>query len=257
MSLVSLAVRHVAQRLLAGNTWAGGNVFDSPIDPLETWGFETGDIQPRISLYTTERDLETHGRQTQGKQTKLSLAFNIMVPPKVIIEREGGEVDIEFDTRLAGGGKILDLLGRQIERAIHFGDPTWVEIWNIFVTKIDGVKSKPLVYRIGDDVEIPVISNVYELTCSPEPAFGESALTQGWVKLLDAMKADPKSEPDARLIEELIASLEGLLNWEQARHQMGWTVEEARVAGIAPADPTTTDDAAILTEITTSEPEDE
>ncbi|MCZ4270721.1 hypothetical protein [Maritalea porphyrae] len=256
MSLVSFAVRHIVSRLIVGQTWAGSHIHNSPVDPLPDWEGAEGDDTPRISIYTTERDLDVVGKQTQGRSTSLSIAFNIIVPPKVVV-LDGETPQIEFDTRTAGGAASTEFVARQIERALHFGNPEWLAIWHLFVTKIDAVKNRPLVYQIGSETEVPVLSVAYDLNCIPEPFFGEQGMTPGWQALYDAMAADSATESLAEVIRSLIVAPEGLSNWEQARHQMGWTVEDARVAGIAPADPTTTDDAAILTEITTSDIEDE
>lgn len=247
MSLVSLGVRLIAARLLQNQTLAENQIQNSPIDPLSDWDPESDEAsKPWIVIYSTERDLKVNGRQTGGTMTKLKVAFNIALPPEMVVFKdENGEDMLTVKTGDTGGAMVLDIVARQIERAFHFGDQAWLDVWNKFVFDYIGVESRALVYEIKKVIEVPVLSVVYTLSCIPEPPFGNDP-TIAWSMLIAQMRTEPEYEGVAGLIESLIAEPGDLANWEKVRHSLGWSEDDAKAAGVASV---SDEDPVLITDI--------
>lgn len=243
MSLVSLALRLVASRLVKGQTWAGDMVFNSPVDPLEEWKARVGEGEslPCIAIYTGKRKAEVTGKATQGKHATIDLVFNVLLPPTPILV---GDM-LEMSTSNTGGATAMDLISRQVEAAFRFGPQPWRSVWDIFVLSVLDVESRPLLFQIEAGNQVPCLEVIYTLKTIPDPDFGVELLP-GWQALKDAMSSDPDYADHAELIAGFITGPEGLPDWRKVQAALGLSDAAVRSIGISPADADQVEDPALL-----------
>lgn len=239
MSLVSFGLRLVASRLLRGQTWAGARIYNSPVDPVAEWqeGVEPGQAQPCIAIYSGKRVPHVVGKATQGKSATIDLVFNIFVPPTVIIAspETDGSPAITLETSNTGGAMVIDLIERQIEAAFRFGPDIWREIWDIMVVSVKGIESRPLLYEIEKTVQIPCVEVTYSLETIPDPDFGVPLLP-AWAKLKAAMLADADYAASAPLLDQMISSPSGRLDWQVVQAALGLSLTAVDAFGMSPAE---------------------
>lgn len=256
MSLVSFGLRLTASRLVRGQTWAGDLIFNSPIDPVAEWQevVVPGQGQPCIAIYTGQREATVVGKATQGQSASIDLVFNIFLPPTLVLAApaDGDVPAITLETSNTGAAMVIDMMARQIEAAFRFGPDPWRTIWNIFVVRVKGVRSRPLLYQIDKTVQIPCVEVTYSLECIPDPDFGV-ALLPGWAMLKAAMLNDPDYAASAPLLDTLISGPLGLPGWRKAQAALGIGTTAFRALGTAPADHTEVSEPAVLTDVVLTE----
>jgi hypothetical protein len=235
MALVSFALRLIASRILKDHTLAGDGIHDSPVDPLAPWTNEEVDTpsKPIIAIYTTDNSSEGVGRSTTGGTQKITLAFNMFLPPdKVAIPDGEGGVSIEVTTQNTGAATALDIVQRQVLSRFQTGDDAWQEVWRKFVLSVENVITKAQVYQLGTDLEIPAIAMTVEFSAIPEPDFA-GTVTAGWQALFALMENEPEYQQLTPFIRGLIEGPAGLTDWQKLRYALGWSADEADAAGVA------------------------
>ena len=242
MSLVSLALRLVTARMLAGQTWAESHIFDSPVDPIDaaTSGGVLPDA-PWLAIYTGDVTTQIPGKQTQGAEHSIDLMIYSYLPP-ADFAIDGG---LTISARTEGGAAALDILGRQIEAALRFGAQPWTDIWQRLVVSIESSKSRPVLIELEKGPTIQCREVVYTINTVPDPNFGVP-LYGGWAMLKDAMDGDAASAPIAGLFAALIAGPADLPSWQQAEAMLGASYAAVRAAGLTPQGETETGEPHVL-----------
>jgi len=252
MSLVPLALRIITTRMLAGQTWAGSNIYDSPVDPVSgplEEAFEPG--QPWIAIYVSDNEVEVVERQTQGTKQSIDLVLYSYMPMASFT------VDtIKISTRDEGGAAALDIIGRQVEAAMRFGPSPWVDLWKKFVVSIGMMKTRPVLVQLETGTALQCRETIISLTAIPDPQFGMPVYGY-WTDLFTAMAADPAAAPLVPLMTALITDPANLPDWREAMALLDSSYPAMRAAGLTPQDPTQiTDDAAALGDIELVGPHD-
>ncbi|WP_378952076.1 hypothetical protein [Mesorhizobium sp. ANAO-SY3R2] len=249
MSLISLATRTVLRQLLLGRTWAGDLVVDQPLDPIaEVMRHATGKPAPVIAIYTAEAKGEPCGLETQGGPQAIKMMVYVYLPPSRIDLPDG--VSLEIDN--VGSALALNIMGRQVDAAMHFGNTDWIALWRKFVTRIAEKTSRFILVQIEQGVPIPCLEIQYELTCVADADFGKP-IYGGWLKLDALLRAKGTEGADlADLIKGLIEGPQGLPDYEQFQVNFGLSASAVDAIGIAPVLGSADDDGNVppLNEVT-------
>ena len=121
MSLIRLAIRMAAVRALSGVTLAEDRVFDSAIEPIENFAKDENP-RPVIVVTTDDDEADITGRDLMGAETRrLDLVIEFIIAGSTT----AGEITVPHTD--AGMEVILDVLQRQIYRALLSGETPWAE----------------------------------------------------------------------------------------------------------------------------------
>lgn len=222
MSLVSLALRVATVRVLRDATYAGSRVHDSTIDPVS---FLETEPEPFIIVAVDSYEGQPTGRDLLGTPKSITLLLDMAVGSKMKVRREAtGEDDdepvvenIAIPHTDEGLEVTLDLMARQVHRALLTSASPWAHVWRTLAPKIEKVQSDR---GAGNDNGVRFATRQVTLTVSVmhEPSFGKP---EGiWTTILDLMNAEPELKLIAELLEAEIATpnLEG---WQRAIADLG------------------------------------
>lgn len=240
MSLVALVSRIAFTKAIESKTSAG-HVLNAPKEPLD----RLADGKAVIAAYTGAIKIDPLGRDLYGNAATsqtIELVVQMYLPPGNVVV-EGMELTMDD----AGAGFGMDLLWRQVVDALADPVDPWADLYRSIVRSYIGMTSAPVLIETEKSIRIPCREVALNCTMISEPGFGVQ-LTTGWQRIDAALRADPETLPVADAIKAMIQRPSGLPSWRIYQAQMGWTDAEIRASGLAPADPTETDEAPVLTE---------
>jgi hypothetical protein len=242
MSLVSMAARIIFTRLVRGQTLAGENVINAPLEPLDQVARAQS---PVIAVYTgLIKNKNPPGRDlfTAERELRVELVFQTYLPPA---DTDADGVS-NFNLQRAGAGVLMDHMQRQIITALQSQTTVWADLWKVLVAGYDDFDSRPVLIEVEGGVRIPC--REVSLTCRTisDPKVG-APLSGFWLGLDGAMRDDPDLVPIADLIKGDIEGPAGMSDWHVTMAALGWTKAAMLATGLAPEDTTTDDDAALLT----------
>jgi len=191
MSLSRLALRIVTVAALRGRTWAGDAVRDSAIPPIDVAARD--ERRPFLSVYTD--DGETSPRN--GDLLSGLPSFSLVIESAVTAQMQPGG-DWVIPATDAGMESTLDLLDRQIRRALM--DPTdpWSRLWRALVTEVltvrtvRGASTDQGLRFAGRQIELQV-----RALADPRPGGAASGI---WAELLARLEATPETAPLAAVL---------------------------------------------------------
>lgn len=235
MSLARLMMRIAAARAIHGATLAEGRVFDSAVEPLD----QTISAERRPIVVVTTDDVETElkGRDLFAGDVACALVFEAAIAARSEIagkDGEGDPVTITIPHTDEGMEFALDLIERQIIRALTNPHSAWAKVWRSFVPRIKGRFS-----RRGASVEhgVRFAARQIVLTCDliADPAQGaEVSSTSAWGAALAAFAADEALAPLVGVLRAEIEGDEPLADWRRAAAMLGIELEVADALGIGP-----------------------
>lgn len=247
MSLSRLALRLCTIRALKGVTFAEDRVFDSAILGIDF--VESQERMPVLVVTTDDDEGTTDGLDLIGFNRTLDLVIEIAVA--TFVRAGDGTVEFTIPHTDEGLELSLDLMGRQVLRALQASDRSWSELWRSFAMSVDKITA-----RRGSDAKdgIRFAARQIVITCKPlaDPPFGEGVPSGPWAALLAALRADPQFRNIADVVEGSIAG-PVLPDWRQAKASLGLTRGAVRGIGVAPVDETATGAAAKAVEINYSD----
>ncbi|MBI1649872.1 hypothetical protein [Hyphomicrobium sulfonivorans] len=215
MNLVGFALRIATVELLRNATLAGDRVRDSMIDPANLL---TQDAQPFIVVAIDQSEITPTGRDILGANRTISLTMDVALAGKVSIPAgdDGPQDDVVIPHTDAGMELVLDLIGRQIDRALLANGP-WAKIWRRFAPAIKKVQVDRGA-SAENGIRYATRQIIFTLQAIAEPSFGEPEGV--WTEFLALMRADAKLARIADLIETEIGSptLDG---WAKAQADLG------------------------------------
>lgn len=220
MSLVSLAVRYATIRALKGRTYAGENVFDSKIEPINLVAENGADFA--IVVTTDDDDVKIEGRDLIAGDHQLELVIEVAATAKLTVKTDEGE-DAEALTipaTDAGLEASLNLIGWQIARALSASGGVWGDLWRSLVMKVHSISSR----RGADEangVRYAARQYVYKIDhiAEPEPGIAPAA-GDLWARAITMLKADPEFGAIGRIIENTITA-DTPEPWERVRASLG------------------------------------
>jgi len=231
MSLVGQALLIVVQNMLRNRTWAEDRIFEQPIDPIDGMlreGPESG--RPVTAVYFEQAAGSPVGLETQRGAQKITLKVMTYIPPMVTVV-EGG-VELTFDP--TGAALALNVLGRQIDTALHTGNDDWVALFRVFSSGVESRKARFILIEPENGVRIPCMELEYVLNTVPEPDIGRP-IFGGWAKLDLLLRAGGGEMTQvADMLKTAIEQPTGLPNWSQFQKSANLSDAAFEATGLAP-----------------------
>lgn len=241
MSLLNQALVYITHYALEGRTWADTNIKDQPIDPIGDLLQGAGDRQkPVLAVYVESARSPVSDRATQGQKTTVNLKVFVYISPKKMDLPE----DVEFELDGTTAGLSLNLVGRQVDAALHHGNSDWIAVWRKFILSIAERRVQYILVEIEDNVRIPAMEITYECEAIPDPEFGVAIENlKAWSLLDAALRADGGQKVAlADLFKAMIEAPEGLAGWENLMQNFGLTVPGLDATGLGPYEHEAVDD---------------
>jgi hypothetical protein len=241
MNLTSIAARVVLTRLLRGKTFAGANVFDAPVEPLE---HVLRAKVPAIAVYVGVRKGKVEGRDLLLPQPgTMEIVIQTYAPPgmEAIPGADEDDPGIRINTTRGGAALLLDVMGRQIVTALMADLGPWANLWRRLVTGYSDYDCQPVLIEVESGVRVPSVEISLVCRTLAEPAFGDP-IHGFWADLDTAMRDDAGAAPIADLIKAQIEGPADMPSWHKTLASMGWSLAALQASGLGPADATALDD---------------
>lgn len=234
MGLVALALRIATVKTLMNATLAADRVYDSAVDPIDQRISE--EAAPVLVIFTEDNQRTVTGRDLRNATHALELVIEAAVASQVMIEAKEGEptfAAVEIPHTDAGLEISLDLIDRQIMRALMVDDGLWPTLWR----RIALATPKIITRRgAGADkgVRFAARQHVITVEALSEPGFGAIA-EEFWHDFLAALEADddPNLPPIAAAVRREI-EVPTLVDWRRAIADLGASISTAGAIGIGP-----------------------
>ncbi|PYF05035.1 hypothetical protein BJ122_102261 [Rhodopseudomonas faecalis] len=233
MSLVNLALRLVTIHALRGATYADERVYDSQIDAIDER--ITKEKAPVIVVYIDDDSCRPIGMDLLDGERNVSLVIEVSVASRVEATEPGGAEQIVIPHTDPGLEAAINIMGRQITRALAAADTEWAQLWRSFVMRVNSINS---IRGASAEKGVRWAARQIIIGCETmsEPEFGAPAAPGGpWARLISALAAIPDREPMSRLIAAEIAT-PPLPDWRRAAASLGVNRDTAAAIGIAPID---------------------
>lgn len=249
MSLVSSVLQILTVKALLGQTVAGDRVLDNPVDPL--LDSFASDPRPVIAVFSGASAGKPDGKDILGADVDVELAIQIFIPEAVTFVHE--DAGLTLDARNSGD-LVLNLVWRQISRALYASGTIWSKLWLDCVATVEEIETNSYLFETENKNRLHAREVMLRVRTLKEPAFGEPATAWFWEPLLAALADDPDYAPVAGLIRTEIEAPAGLPAWRVQGAELGLNEAGARGLGLDPlldhGNTSPEQDAAPLEEIT-------
>ena len=239
MSLVSQALVSLTRYVLLGNTWAADRVLEQPVEPIDDLlrGAD-GAQKPVLAVYVESAKMEVVGRETQGRKGMLDLKVFVYIAPGTTELPEG--TAFTLDGRQAG--LTLNVVGRQVDAALHFGSDAWISVWRKFVVSVDEREVRYMLVEVENGVKIPTMEICYRCSTIPDPEFG-TPVYGAWLALDTALRtAGGEKAVLADLFKAMIENPAGMPDYQDLQVNFGLTDAALAATGLGPVPGATDDD---------------
>lgn len=229
MSLSAQALVYIARKaIIAGNTWAGDNVVEQPVNPASNW-YRNGKFEmqsPSVAVYYERAD-----GIGPGDVQNLDLMVYVYLPPSGIKLPDG----VAFQPSVESAGLTLNIIGRQIETALLHGNNIWGDLFRKFKTGDVKKSSRPIIVEIENTVRVPAIELQFEFACMPDPDIGVLVASRPTWAMFDAALRAEGNIVVADIFRALIENPLGLPEYRLLQLQHGYTDESVATIGLGPA----------------------
>lgn len=239
MSLVAQALVALTHYVLHDRTWAGDRIMEQPVDPIgDLLEQASGGMKPVLAVYVESSKIDVDGRETQGKKGELELKVFVYISPGMTELPEGAAFTL--DGRKAG--LTLNVVGRQVDAALHFGNPGWIAVWNRFVISVDERMVRYMLVEIENGARVPTMEITYRCCTIPDPDFG-TPIYGAWLAFDTALRtAGGDKTLLADLIKGMIENPTGLPDYQDLQMNFGLTDAGLAATGLAPVPGAVDDD---------------
>lgn len=240
MSLVPLVLRIITVRALRGQTYAGGRVSDSLLDPIDMT--VSGEKSPVLVVSSDEDEIRHNGgKDILGADRRIDLVIEMAVASTVAAGDGTAQVVIPHTD--AGMEAVLSLMARQVMRALMIDATPWSNLWRRCVLNIDAAQSRR---GGGSENGVRYAARQLLLSCHTlsEPYFG-TTVEPGtfWADFLALAAADADLASLATIIRSEIEAPATLTDWQKAAAALGISREATSIIKIAGLSPFGTDGA--------------
>lgn len=229
MSLIPLALRTATIEALRGATFAGDQVFDSAIQPLDE--LVNGSPVPLITVSVDDTETRMSGLDFLMADLSLDLVIELAVATFIRAEAPDGGVMVEVTVPYTDDGLewTLDLMERQIFRRLA-EDALWPTLWRDLACKC----TKRVTRRGADSAKgAKFAARQIVLTLNPllePPPGGAPAIGSVFGRFLAALPA-PGLQSQAPLLRKVLIG-EALPPWDQAAAMLGISPSSAEAIGV-------------------------
>lgn len=235
MSLVSLALRLATIEAVRGQTFAGDNVLDSPLDPFDLAFGGEGVKRPLIAVYTSEDVGRPDGRDLLCPDRRVDLVLQIFLPPTTAVPSTDGATGLRMGEE--GADAALDLVCRAVVRCLVADGSVWADIWQGLVNKVHEVAARPYIVEAENHVRVAAREFSISVDTIGDPLFEPVGDGTPWDRLVSALRGspDPNLSRIAGVVEAAISGdFSALTDWDAARQTLGISLDTAEALGIAP-----------------------
>ncbi len=241
MSLASFAVRICTVEALRGQTFAGDSIEDSPIDPI---ALAVTAASPVIAVFSDGEALQPAGTsflasRDDGRGHTVDLTMHVFLPTDPVI-RVDGQAPIALEGRESGAAVAVDLIHRQIERALGLNDGVWADLWRRAVIGIVSIEAKAYVLQTDKGVRLPAREILLRLDVLDSPEFGDGA-SDFWPDFVAAMEGSDDLAPLAAVVAGAIRG-DALPSWRDTQALLGLRDRDMQAIGLGPIGGTQADD---------------
>ena len=230
MSLGALALRISAARALQGRTFAEDRIFDSAIAPIDLT--VASERRPFIVVSCDQERGNVSGRDLLGAEREIDLMIELALASCV----PGDEgIDLLIPHTDEGMEVALDLMVRQVQRALIDGEGLWSRVFLAMVPRIRRIEQRR---AAGAENGVRYAARQVILVCDAiaDPSFGTAPEPGGaWSMFLAALGEDADTAGLTALIETAIIGT-SLAPWDVMRAELGLAEDEASGLGIMPLD---------------------
>lgn len=231
MSLVPLALRTATIEALRGATFAGDQVFDSAIQPLDE--LVNGSPVPLITVSVDDTETRMSGLDFLMADLSLDLVIELAVATFVRAEAPDGGVMVEVTVPYTDDGLewTLDLMERQIFRRLA-DDALWPTLWRDLACKC----TKRVTRRGADSTKgakFAARQIVLSLTPLLEPPPGCPVAVDSVFGRFIAALTQPGLSSQVPLLRKILMG-EPLPPWDQAAAMLGISPVSAAAIGVGP-----------------------
>ncbi len=231
MSIAALALRTSAIQALISHTFAGANVLDSAIRPLDE--LIDGAPVPVIVVQTDDTEAEPRGLEFLLAPRSIDLIIEIAVATFVKRTVEDGEDEVEITIPQTDEGLewTLDLMHRQIIARLA-ADDLWPGLFRDMAMSCSKVISRRGA-NSKEGAKFAARQIVFTLDAAQDPAPGAD-LEGGdlYARFLDAMKTDPGLATQEPLVRSVIVGAD-LPAWRRAAVLLGVGPATAEMIGLS------------------------
>ena len=231
MSIASLALRTSAIQTLVGHTYAGVNVFDSAIRPLDE--LIDGAAVPVIVVQTDDSEGHPRGLDFLSAPRSLDLIIEMAVASfiKVTVDEGEDEIDIVIPQTDEGLEWTLDLMHRQVLLRLA-SDDVWPTLFRDFAMSCGKVISRRGA-NSKEGVRFAARQIVFTFEAALDPAPGGAPDAEDiYGRFLDAMKVTPGLALQEPLVRQVIRGND-LAPWRQAAALLGIGPATAGMIGLS------------------------
>ncbi len=234
MSLTSLATRLCFVEAIRGQTLAGDNVEDGPLDPVS---LAASTASPLIVVYSDAEHFRSDSEsftQASGEDGahQLVLTADLFLPSALSITPEGG-TSVPIDVRDFGAGVAFDLMVHQIEGVLSVGASQWAQLFRSFVMKVTSIQIQAYVLPSQDkNTRYPARNITMTLDVIDSPPFGQPP-TLIWQRFIAAVQASDDVADLAPIFESWIEG-KTLPSWQQIAAMVGLDPAQAGLIGLGP-----------------------
>lgn len=229
--LSRLALRMLAVLALRGKTWAGDEVYDSTLAPIEQ--IEPGEKRPFIVVYVDDATYDPQASDIMTAACTASLVLELGITARM--QDEDGETLWGVPLTDAGMESSLDIIERQAMLTLSQDPAPWPELYRRFVartkkrTATRGASAEKGIRFAGRQI-------ILDVDLFKDPAYGGPPGPL-WNDLIAAFDQDPDLASTAEIFRAAIAEDAGLHDWQRVRGYLGLTLNQARALQIAPPEP--------------------
>ena len=233
MSLASLAVRLCTIEALRGQTLAGDTIEDSPEDPVS---LALAASAPFIVVYSDSEVLHGAGSSLltsadASPHHLVDLTLHVFVPGDPTITLPNIQ-PVTLASRESGAALAIDLIYRQMEKALAVNDNTWANLWRRAVLGVRSIEAKAYLLQSDKGVRVPAREIVMKLDVLDNPAFaGETS--KFWPDFVAAMQGSDDLQDLAPVVAALVAG-DPLPAWRAEAALLGISAEDMAALGLGP-----------------------
>ncbi len=219
-------MRLCAVYALAGRTFAGDEVGDSVIVPIDPAG-NVGDTKPFVAVYTDDQ-----------KDGVVTLTIEIGVLARMAVLRDGATQE-EFVTGIPaiddGIEALIDLLERQIDIAFADEENEWAALLKTVCSDLEKTGSTRGAMKTEAGERLAGRQVVFTGTPIKDPEFGAAIKdTSFWGKFLAKAEATETLVGFAAQMRALLTDGAATEDWRLVLRAMGFTCAAGKALGIVP-----------------------
>lgn len=229
MSISRLMLRMATRKALMGRTWAEDRVFDSAITEIDQTVLASR--RPLIVVTTDDEEGQVDGRDILGATRSLDLVIEVAVA--TFVRAEGGGVTIILPDTDEGLEVTVDLMCRQVIRALQSADGVWPDMWRSLVPAVASVSQ-----RRGADAKngIRFAARQIVITLSPlaDPLMLADDPVEGnvFAEFLALADGDDELASASQAIRAALTN--DVPDWRLTQALLGMSDTEAEIMGLDP-----------------------